>query len=157
STLVQNLTHPNHLRAFALIVTLMFGGFAVIPYISPYLVANVGVAEVNLPWVYIAGGGLTLVAAPLVGRLADRHGKLRVYRVVARASAILMLVVTNLPRVGLAAAVAAVAALMVSNAGRMVPAMAMITSSVEPRRRGGFISANSSLQHLATGLGASVG
>ena len=57
-------TQPNHLRAFALIVTLMFGGFAVIPYISPYLVANVGVAEAKLPLVYIAGGGLTLVAAP---------------------------------------------------------------------------------------------
>jgi predicted MFS family arabinose efflux permease len=157
SILAETLTHPNHLRAFALIVTLMFGGFAVIPYISPYLVANVGVAEVSLPWVYVAGGGLTLVAAPIVGRLADRHGKLRVYRVVAPVSALLMLLVTNLPRVGLAAAVAAVATLMVSNAGRMVPAMAMITSSVEPRRRGGFMSVNSSLQHLATGLGASVG
>ena len=36
----------------------MFGGFAVIPYISPYLVANVGVAETDLPLVYVAGGVL---------------------------------------------------------------------------------------------------
>ncbi len=150
-------THPNHLRAFALIVTLMFGSFAVIPFLSPYLVANVGVAEASLPWVYIAGGGLTLVAAPVIGRLADRYGKLRVYRIVAPVSAILMLVVTNLPRVGLVLAVAAVAVLMTSNAGRMVAAMAMVVGSVEPRRRGGFMSANSSVQHLATGLGAAVG
>jgi predicted MFS family arabinose efflux permease len=154
---VETFTHPNHLRAFALIVTLMFGGFAVIPYISPYLVANVGVTEAELPWVYVAGGGLTLVAAPVIGRLADRHGKLRVYRVVAPVSAALMLAVTNLPRVPLAAAVAAVGALMVSNAGRMIAAMAMVTGSVEPRLRGGFMSANSSVQHLATGLGAFVG
>jgi MFS transporter, DHA1 family, inner membrane transport protein len=150
-------THPNHLRAFALIVTLMFGSFAVIPFLSPYLVANVGVAEASLPWVYIAGGGLTLVAAPVIGKLADRHGKLRVYRVVAPISALLMLAVTNLPRVGLVLAVAAVALLMTSNAGRMVAAMAMVVGSVEPRRRGGFMSANSSVQHLATGLGAAVG
>jgi hypothetical protein len=42
----------------------------------------------------------------LIGRLADRFGRLRVYRVVAPISAVLMLVVTNLPRVGLAVAVA---------------------------------------------------
>jgi predicted MFS family arabinose efflux permease len=153
----ETFTHPNHLRAFALVVSLMFGGFAVIPYISPYLVANVGVSELNLPLVYVAGGGLTLVAAPLIGRLADRYGKLRVYRIVAPVSAVLMFVVTNLPRVSLGIAVAAVAGLMVSNAGRMVAAMAMVTGSVEPRVRGGFMSANSSVQHLSTGLGAFVG
>jgi predicted MFS family arabinose efflux permease len=46
---------------------------------------------------------------------------------------------------------------MVSNAGRMVAAMAMVTGSVEPRRRGGFMSANSAVQHVATGLGAFAG
>src|SRR6185437_11599500 len=105
-----------------------------------YLVANVGMSEANLPLVYVAGGGLTLVAAPLIGRLADRYGKLRVYRIIAPISAVLMLVVTNLPRVGLAVAIAAVATLMVSNAGRMVAAMAMVTGSVVPERRGGFMS-----------------
>jgi predicted MFS family arabinose efflux permease len=157
ATVVATFTHPNHLRAFALVVTLMFGGFAVIPYISPYLVANVGVTEIDLPWVYVAGGGLTLVTAPWIGRLADRHGKLRVYLIVAPIAAVLMIVVTNLPRVPLAVAVAMVGLLMVGNAGRMVAAMAMITASVEPRRRGGFMSANSSVQHVASGLGAFVG
>ena len=46
---------------------------------------------------------------------------------------------------------------MLCNAGRMVPAMAMITSSVAPGRRGGFLGANSAVQHLAAGLGAFVG
>jgi len=56
-----------------------------------------------------------------------------------------------------AVAVAVFGSLMVSNVGRMIAAMAMITSSVEPRRRGGFMSANSSIQHVASGLGASLG
>jgi len=147
--------HPNHLRAFALMVTLMFGSFAVVPFLSPYLVSNAGVAEGRLPLVYILGGALTLVGAPLAGRMADRFGKLRVFRIVSPATAVLMVVVTNLPRVPLAVAVGVVGAFMVSNAGRMVPAMAMITSSVEPRRRGGFLGANSAVQHIAAGLGAS--
>jgi MFS transporter, DHA1 family, inner membrane transport protein len=32
--------------------------------------------------------------------------------------------------------------------------MALMTGSVEPHRRGGFLSANSSVQHIASGLAA---
>jgi predicted MFS family arabinose efflux permease len=39
----------------------------------------------------------------------------------------------------------------------MICAMAMITSSVEPHRRGAFLSANSSVQHVAAGFGSYVG
>jgi MFS transporter, DHA1 family, inner membrane transport protein len=66
----------------------------------------------------------------------------------------MMLAMTNLPRVHLAIAVGTVGLLMLSNAGRMVAALTMVTGSVEPRRRGGFMSANSAVQHMATGLGA---
>ncbi len=43
--LVETFSHANHLRAFALIATMMLGGFSVIPYISVYLVRNLGVSE----------------------------------------------------------------------------------------------------------------
>ena len=33
-----------------LMTSLMIGGFAVIPYISPYLVANVGMPECSCRW-----------------------------------------------------------------------------------------------------------
>ena len=39
----------------------------------------------------------------------------------------------------------------------MIAAMAMVTSSVEPSRRGAFLSANSSVQHVAAGLGSYLG
>ena len=137
--------------------TLMVGGFTVFPYLSAFLVANVGMSEQELPLVYIAGGGLTLVAAPVVGRLADRHGKLTIYRMIAPGSALLLVVITHLPQVSAAIAVAVFGALMVCNVGRMIPAMAMVTSSVEPARRGAFLSANSSVQHVASGFGAYIG
>lgn len=151
------LIHPEHLWAFSLIVMLMVGGFSVIPFIATYLVTNVGVSQGNLSWVYIAGGVLSLAAGPVIGKLADRHGKFRVYRVVAPISAVFMLVITNLPRVPLVVAIALTAGLMAGNAGRMVVALTMVTSCVEPRRRGSFMSVNASLQHLASGLGAYIG
>ena len=155
--LIETFSQPNHLNAFALIITLMFAGFSVFPYVSPYLVTNVGMDEHNLPLTFVAGGIVTLFSAPLIGRLADRYGKLRVFRFVAPASAVMTLAVTNLAPVSTAVAVAIVAGLMVSNSGRMVAAMAMITGSVAPGRRGGFMSASSSVQHLAAGFGAYLG
>ena len=156
--IVETFGHSNHLRAFALTVAVMVGSFSVIPYISLYLVSNVGVDETKgLPWVFVTGGVLTLIGAPVIGRLADRYGKLPVYRVVATIAIALIFVVTNLPRVPLAVAVGVVGMFMLSNAGRMVAALTMITGSVDRRLRGGFMSANSAVQHLASGLGAKVG
>jgi predicted MFS family arabinose efflux permease len=156
-SLAETFAEPNHLNAFALIVGLMIGAFAVIPYISPYFVANVGMTEEQLPLIYIVGGGLTLVASPIVGRWADRYGKLRVYRWIAPMSAFMLLIVSHLPPTHAFVAAGAVGMLMVFNAGRMIAAMAMITGSVAPHRRGGFLSANASLQHIASGVGASIG
>jgi DHA1 family inner membrane transport protein len=156
--LLATFSHPNHLRAFALTVAVMLGSFSIIPYISISLVSNVGVDEkVDLPWIFVTGGVLTLVGAPVIGRLADRYGKLRVYRVVATVAIALIIVVTNLPRVPLVLAAGVVGTFMLSNAGRMVAALTMITGSVERRLRGGFMSANSAVQHLASGLGAFIG
>ena len=97
----------------------MFGAFSVIPFISLSLVANVGVPETKLWQVFATAGVLTLFGAPIVGALADRFGKLRVFRIVASISAVLILVLTNLAVVPLAVAALLVGLLMVSNAGRM--------------------------------------
>lgn len=153
----ESFAHPNHLRAFALVVSLMFAGFVVFPFISQYLVRNIGVTQEQLPWIFVAGGAATLFVVPMVGWFADRYGKLRMFRIIAPASAVITLVITCYSSATVMTALALVALVMVTNSARMVPAMAMITSSVEPHRRGGFLSANSCVQHLALGIAASIG
>jgi len=155
--LVETLTLPAHRRAFALIALLMVAAFAVIPFISASFVANVGVTEAELPLVFIAGGLLTFASTPLVGRLVDRFGACRVFRGIVPLSALMMLVLTHLPAVGLVGAVPVAAVMMATNAGRMLTATSLITSSIEPRCRGGFMSVNSSVQHVASGLGTMLG
>jgi predicted MFS family arabinose efflux permease len=120
-------------------------------------VSNAGVTQAQWPVVYVAGGVLTFVSTPLVGRLIDRYGALPVFRCVVSLAALMTLVVTNLPSVGLAAAASVAALMMASNAGRMVSSVSLITASIEPRRRGGFMSVNSSVQHIAAGLGTVCG
>ena len=147
---------PNHLRAFAFTLTLMFAGFTVIPFIAPYYVANVGVAEADLAFVYFAGGCTTLFTAQIIGRLADRHGKKRMFTLVALASIAPILITTHLPRLPLAAVVAAAVLFFVFVTGRFGPAMALVSGSVAPALRGSFMSFNASLQQLGSGLAALV-
>jgi predicted MFS family arabinose efflux permease len=153
-SLVATFSHANHLNAFALIIVLMIAGFSVFPYISAYFVANLGMTEEQLPLIFVVGGALTLVASPVIGRLADRFGKLKIYRILTPFSALWFLTITHLPPVGVAVIVSIYGALMVCNVGRMIAAMALMTSSVEPNQRGGFLTANSSVQHIASGLSA---
>jgi len=142
---------PNLRRAFLFSAMLFLSGFAVIPFISPYMVANVGVAEAQLPLLYLVGGMLTLITVRQVGRLTDLHGKQRMFTLVACVSALAILTLTHLPRVSIYAAIAASAFMMCMMSGRFVPAMALMTSSVAPRLRGSFMSFNASVQQLASG------
>lgn len=154
SQLQAVFANRNHLNAFALTATLMFAGFSVIPFISPYTVANVGLAETDLPYLYFAGGLATLFTSRWIGRLSDRHGKKRVFRVIAAISIVPLIITTNLPPVPVVVAIGSSVIFMVFVSGRFVPVMALVTASAEPRLRGSFLAFNSSIQQLFAGLAA---
>jgi predicted MFS family arabinose efflux permease len=151
------LFDPNYMRAYALTVALMLGLFMIVPYIATYLVANVGRTESELPYVYFSGGLTTLLTVPVMGRLSDRYGKLSTFRVVALLTVVPILVLTNLPPVSLAAALAWTTIFMVTTSGRMVPAQALITACATPQHRGSFMSVTASVQQMASGLGSFLG
>jgi len=146
----------NHRRAFALSIALTFGGFSVIPFVSPYYVANVGVAESELPLVYLVSGAATLVTAQVIGHWADRFGKRRVFTWIAAASIVPLLVTTNLPRVALPWALAASTLFFVLVAGRFGPAQALMSGAVDRRLRGSFMSFNAAILQLGSGSAALV-
>lgn len=148
---------PMHARAYLLTTALIFSSFLLAPYLASYLVANVGLANSELPYVYLSGGLATLGTMTLFGWMSDRFGKLRMFRCLALLNMAPILLVTNLPAVSLAIVLAIFTLLMVSSSGRMVPAMALITASATPENRGGFLSVNSSVQQAAAGLAAALG
>jgi predicted MFS family arabinose efflux permease len=152
-SLLGVLRKPRHLWALALMAALVFGGFTVIPYISIYLVNNVGLTQAQLVYVYFAGGGVTLVSMPLLGRLADRYGKRVVFRALAVGSLVPVVLLTHLPAGSpLVAVLVVTTAFMALMSGRGVPATALVTSAAVPAERGAFLSLNSSAQQLAAGL-----
>ena len=141
----------NHLRAFVFMFALMFAGFSVIPFIAPYMVANVGLKETDLPYLYFFGGLATVFTSRYIGKLADRHGKRQMFTLIGLISIAPLLITTNLPPVPVSVAICASVIFMVFVSGRFVPAMALVISSVEPRLRGGFMSINSAIQQLGMG------
>lgn len=146
------LADPNHLRALLYSALLIFSGFTIIPYITVYAVGNVGISQYDIPVVYLAGGAATLFTARVIGRVADRHGKVEVYRLVAVAATVPLLAVTQVGVVPLWAWVLCTTAFFVLVSGRMIPAMAIVSAAAQPRLRGTFMSLNGTVQSLAMGL-----
>jgi predicted MFS family arabinose efflux permease len=152
----QVLAESNHLKAFAVSGLMMFAAFTVIPYITIYLQSNAGMQAAQVPWIYLCGGVSTLLSARYFGRLTDRVGKVRMFQRLALAVTVPLMATTlsqGLPLWGLLAISTLFFTLM---SGRMIPGMAMISSAVEPRLRGTFMTLNSSVQSASMGLAALV-
>ncbi|MDP2227058.1 MAG: MFS transporter [Moraxellaceae bacterium] len=144
----------NHLRAFALVSVLMLAGFSVIAFISPYMVHNVGLTEAQLALIYLYGGIASLLTAPLIGKLTDRIGKTPTFRWFALLSLLPLLALTHLPPSPLPLVLMVTTAFMVFIGGRMIAAITLIQSASTPELRGRFLSFNSAIQQLASGLAA---
>lgn len=153
----QVLVEPNHLKAFGVSGLMMFAGFTVIPYITIYLQSNAGMQTQQVPWIYLCGGLATLLSARYFGRLTDRVGKVKVFQRLVLAVTLPLMATTlsqGLPLWGLLVVSTLLFTMM---SGRMIPGMAMISSAVEPRLRGTFMTLNSAVQSASMGLAALVG
>ena len=157
SAMFEVLRDPNHLRALLFSALIIFSGFTVIPYITIYAVGNVGISLHDIPFIYLAGGAATLITARLIGHSADLHGKVKIYRWVALAALLPLFVVTHIGAVPLWLWLICTTAFFVLVSGRMIPAMAIITSAAQPKLRGTFMSLNGTVQAFAMGLATSLG
>jgi len=151
------LTDPNHLRAYAMSTSMVFAGFVVIPYITLYLQGNAGFQSDQIPYVYLCGGISTLVTARLIGHWSDRAGKAYAFRRLALIMPLPLLAMTLSANLPLAGVLLVSSLLFVVMSGRMIPGMALIGASADPKRRGSFMTLNSAVQSLAMGLAALVG
>lgn len=148
---------PNHLRAFAMSASMVFAGFAVIPYITLYLQFNAGFQTEQIPYVYLFGGVSTLLTARWIGHWSDRAGKAYAFRRLALLMPLPLLGLTLSATLPIAGVLIVSSVLFVVMSGRMIPGMALIGAAADPQRRGSFMTLNSAVQSLAMGTAALVG
>ncbi len=156
SAMFAVLKDANHLRALLFTMLILFSGFTVIPYITVYAVANVGISQHDVFYIYLIGGAATLITSRLIGRWADARGKVKIYRIMAFSAMMPLFAVTQIGTAPLWAWLICTTAFFVLVSGRMIPAMAIITSAAQPKLRGTFMSLNAAMQQLASGLAATL-
>ncbi|MCB9344286.1 MAG: MFS transporter [Saprospiraceae bacterium] len=148
---------PNQMKALTLTIVLMLGHFSIIPFIAPSLVGNVGYSEDKIFLIYLVGGILTIFTAPQVGKIADRRGKYPVFVFFALFSILPIWLITNLWPMPMWVVLVIAGLFFITVNGRMIPMQAIVSSVTMPNKRGGFMSINSSVQQLASGIAATIG
>ncbi|MFZ5502372.1 MAG: MFS transporter [Pseudomonadota bacterium] len=146
------LRDTNHLKALLFSALIISSGFTVIPYITVYAVHNVGISQLDIPYIYLCGGAATLITARLIGHWADQFGKVEAYRLIAFAALIPLLLVTHIGAVPLWAWLICTTIFFVLVSGRMIPAMAIITSAAQSKLRGTFMSLHATVQSFSMGM-----
>lgn len=150
--LTRILQNQNQRRALFFMASVMFGHFAIIPFLSPSLVANAGVKESQLPLMYMTGGICTIFSSPFIGRLTDRFGKHKVFAWGALVTLLPYWLITHLTVTPLWIVLSICAFFFVSSGGRMIPGTALVSGTVSPQYRGSFMSIVSCVQNLASAV-----
>jgi predicted MFS family arabinose efflux permease len=148
------LRNTNQLRALSLMVLMIMGQFSVVPFISMYLVANVGLSPDKVFYVYLCGGSITLLTNRFVGKLSDNYGKWEVFTLMALLSTIPLWLITNLTPMPLVLILCVSSLFFLFISGRSIPASAMISGTASAQNRGTFMSLNSFVQQIASGVAA---
>jgi len=148
----QVLSHANHWRAFAYMFLMVMGGFTVIPYITLYSTLNLQFPETLLPALYLSGGVFTFFTTQWFGRLADKHGKAKVFRIIAVLALLPVLAMTHVTAIPWWGVLCITTPFFVFVSGRFVPGMAIITAASVPHLRGTFMSINSAVQSAGSSV-----
>ncbi len=139
---------------FAAVLTL--GHFTIVPFIAAYMVGNVGFSNDELAYIYLVGGALTIFFSPWVGKMADKHGRLKIFTIFGSLVIIPIVIITNMPPTPLWAALIVAGIFFIFSNGRMVPSTTMETAIISPESRGSYMSIRSSVQQLTSGLASFV-
>lgn len=150
--LFKTIQNPRHHMAFALTALLSTGGFMLMPFGSTFTVQNLGVTNMELPFMYLLTGLASIFMGPFVGWAADKYGKFNVFMFGAASSAITVMIYTHLGKTPFWEVVVINIVLFVSIFSRMIPAQAITSAIPALPDRGAFMAVSSSLQQVSGGI-----
>jgi predicted MFS family arabinose efflux permease len=116
------------------------------------MVGNVGFSQDQLMYIYLVGGICTVFFSPVIGRMADKHGRLKIFTIFGSLVIIPILIITNLTPVPVWLALIVTAIYFTFSNGRMVPSTTMETAVIQPEMRGSYMSIRSFVQQVTSGL-----
>jgi predicted MFS family arabinose efflux permease len=150
--LARTIFEPKYTPAFVGIMALTTGGYMIMPFLSTFIVNNIGIPLRNLPTIYLVTGLCTVFVGPMVGKASDRFGKFRTFLFGTVVTLIMIAVYTNLGPTSLLTVIVVNALLFVGIFSRMIPAQALFSAVPEPTKRGSFNAIMASLQQFSGGV-----
>jgi len=152
--LVHTVSTRSYLLGFATTGLLSVGGFMLMPFMSVFMVHNLGLPVSDLPLIYMITGVFSIFAGPLIGRASDALGKYRVFSFGCAMTILMVLIYTHLHAIPLWVLVTVMVLLQIGIFSRMITASALMSAIPKPADRGAYMSISSSLQQMAGGLAA---
>lgn len=153
----NTIMNRNYRIGFLATAFMSLGGYLMMPWGSAYSVNNIGIAQSDLPMLFMVVGVSTFIIMPIVGSLSDKFNKFSIFTGASIAMVIAVLIYTQLPKVDLTILALVNVFMMMGIMARMVPSQALTASIPEMKDRGAFMSINSSLQQMAGGIAALIG
>lgn len=150
----HTLANRTYRIGFTATALLSVGGFMLMPFSSAYLVNNLQIPQERLFMIFFCTGIASVVIMPVVGALADRIDKFKLFAAGSVLAIIMILIYTNLSPIPLWEVVVINMILFMGIMSRMIPAVALTTGIPEMKDRGAFMSINGSLQQMAGGVAA---
>lgn len=148
----HTLSNKNYLKGFSTTALLSLGGFMLMPFSSAFLVNNIKILESELPLIFMFTGISTMIAGPIIGRLADKLGKYNMFAFGTVVSIIMCAVYTNLSPISIVWLIVINSILFIGITSRMISGSALMTAVPQPQDRGAFMGINSSIQQIAGGI-----
>jgi predicted MFS family arabinose efflux permease len=152
----HTVTEPRYLLSFVSVLFLATGGFMLMPFSSAFTVNNLGISLHDLPIIYLVTGIATIFVGPVVGKLADAFGPLRVFIVGTSLTIVMVLIYTNLGTSTLIVVTAINVVLFIGIFSRMIPFQALMSQVPAQTQRGSFNAINASISQLAGGMASLV-
>jgi predicted MFS family arabinose efflux permease len=154
--LIQTVSNRLYLQGFATTGLLSVGGFMLMPFMSVFMVHNLGLPIEKLPLVYLITGAFSILAGPLIGRASDAYGTLRVFGFGCAVTIVMVVIYTHLHSIPLWVLIGVIVLLQVGIFSRMISSSALMSALPKPADRGSYMSISSSLQQVSGGMAAVV-
>jgi predicted MFS family arabinose efflux permease len=154
--LIHTVSNRVYLQGFATTGLLTVGGFMLMPFMSVFMVHNIGLPVDKLPLLYVITGAFSIVSGPLIGRASDALGKFKVFSFGCVVTIVMVVIYTHLHLSPFWVLVATVVVLQVGIFSRMISASALMSALPKPADRGSYMSISSSLQQVSGGVAAIV-
>jgi predicted MFS family arabinose efflux permease len=152
---ITAITHDkNQMNALLAGFVLVLAHFLIIPFISPYMIKNVGFTQMEITYQFFLGGLATVVSAPFVGKMTDKHGVMKVFTTVMVISFIPTMFITTMQTSPLWYGLIFTTLFFIFASSRMISPNTIITASAPTANRGSFMSIKSALQQFAIFLSA---